>query len=363
MSDHCVALLGRTDHPTDAVEEYCRYLSEALRSHDFELELARVNWDEHGWSGALTELRRNASNWSGQWVLVQYTALAWSKRGFPVNFLRALRALSRLSARVAVVYHDAEPYAGRRWIDKMRSSVQVNTMRRALLASNLAILTVPPKHLRWLTAYEDRAVFIPVGANLPADSVELQSGRLSVSAPTVAVFGITGGAAGEREAKIIIETMKLTAKKLGKLKLRVFGRHAELREALLRSALRDFPVEIEVSGVIPAAEVAGNLHSSDVLLFVRGPISTRRGSAIAGIACGLPIVAYGGPETTSPVTEAGVVLVSPGTPEGFAAALIRLLLDKTFHDALAAKSREAYQKYFSWPAIAAAYAEALRQRP
>ena len=361
MTEHCVALLGRTDHPTDAVEEYCCYLSEALRPHDFELELARVPWDEHGWTRALSDLRRKASNWSGQWVLVQYTALAWSKRGFPVNLLRALRALRRAGARVAVVYHDAEPYAGRRWIEKMRSFVQVNSMRRALLASNLAILTVPPKHLRWLAAYRDRAIFIPVGANLPADTVE-QKSRPSARVPTIAVFGITGGAAGERETKIIIETIQLTSKKLGKLKLRVFGRHAELREALLRSALCDFPVDVEVSGVIPAPEVACNLHSSDALLFVRGPISSRRGSAIAGIACGLPIVGHGGAETAAPVTEAGVVLVTPGTPEGFAEALIRVLVDKTYHDALAAKSRDAYHKYFSWPAIAARYAEALRQR-
>jgi glycosyltransferase involved in cell wall biosynthesis len=361
MSAHCVALLGRADHPTDAVEEYCRYLSEALRSHSFELELVRVHWNEHGWSAGLSELRRKASNWGGQWVLVQYTALAWSKRGFPWNFPRALRVLRHAGARVAVVYHDAEPHAGKRSIDRLRSFVQTSTMRRALLASDLAILTVPAKQLRWLPACQDRAAFIPVGANLPIDSVELQkppSGRT----PTVAVFGITGGPAGERETRMIIETIQLTSKKLGKLKLHVFGRHAELRETLLRSALRDVPVEIEVSGVIPAREVASNLQSSDALLFMRGAISSRRGSAIAGIACSLPIVACGGPETAPPVTEAGIMLVAPEAPEEFAAALIRVLLDKTYHDALAAKSRDAYRKFFSWAAIAARYAEVLCER-
>src|ERR1700675_870458 len=49
MTQKCIALLGRGDAPTDAIEEYCRYLSGALREHDFELELERVAWAEDGW--------------------------------------------------------------------------------------------------------------------------------------------------------------------------------------------------------------------------------------------------------------------------------------------------------------------------
>ena len=33
-----ITLLGRRDEPTDAVEEYCRYLGEALRPHGYTLE-------------------------------------------------------------------------------------------------------------------------------------------------------------------------------------------------------------------------------------------------------------------------------------------------------------------------------------
>ena len=32
-----IALLGRKDRPTDAVEEYCHYLGQALMEHGFEL--------------------------------------------------------------------------------------------------------------------------------------------------------------------------------------------------------------------------------------------------------------------------------------------------------------------------------------
>jgi glycosyltransferase involved in cell wall biosynthesis len=361
MMEHCVALLGQADQPTDAVEEYCRYLSEALRQHNFELELERVRWPENGWSAALSELRRKVSAWRGQWVFLQYTALAWSKRGFPTGLLRVLGVLRHAEARLATVYHDVEPYQGTRWVDKLRTSAQLSTMRRALLASELAVLTVPAQQLSWLPANQQQAIFIPVGANLASQSGPSKSCEPG-GVPTIAVFGITGGEAGERETRIIIETIQLTSRNVGQLKLQVFGRHADLRESRLREAFRDFPVQLEVSGVISAAEVACKLSRSDVLLFVRGPISSRRGSAIAGIACGLPVVASGGCETAPPITDAGIVLVSPVNAEEFAAALTRVLVDRPHHDALAAKSRAAYQKYFSWPAIAARYAEALQRR-
>ena len=45
----CIALLGRKDEPTDAVEEYCRYLAAALQAHDIQLEIRRVPWEIDGW--------------------------------------------------------------------------------------------------------------------------------------------------------------------------------------------------------------------------------------------------------------------------------------------------------------------------
>src|SRR5579859_4213987 len=97
-----IALLGRKDEPTDAVEEYWHYLGGALRAHGFNAEIARVAWNEHGWASALDELRREANKWHGQWVCAQYTALQWSRRGFPLRFLQVLDILRRSGARIAV---------------------------------------------------------------------------------------------------------------------------------------------------------------------------------------------------------------------------------------------------------------------
>ena len=106
---HIIALLGRRDHPTDAVEEYCRFLGDALEAHYYDLKMERVDWAERGWTAALHSLRQRAREWRGAWVLVQYTALAWSARGFPLRFLRVLKTLQAADVRVGVVYHDVEP--------------------------------------------------------------------------------------------------------------------------------------------------------------------------------------------------------------------------------------------------------------
>src|SRR5580704_19527932 len=103
MTRQLIALLGRKDVPTDAVEEYCRYLGAALKPHDFQMQIRRVPWELHGWREALRGLRLQSQAWRDTWVLVQYTALAWSARGFPLRFPRVLRMLKSAGARVTVV--------------------------------------------------------------------------------------------------------------------------------------------------------------------------------------------------------------------------------------------------------------------
>ena len=60
LTNPCIALLGRQDEPTDAVEEYCHYLAAALQTHDIQLEIHRVAWKKDGWPHALQALRLRA---------------------------------------------------------------------------------------------------------------------------------------------------------------------------------------------------------------------------------------------------------------------------------------------------------------
>jgi len=360
MTRQLIALLGRKDEPTDAVEEYCRYLGAALQPHDFRMQIRRVPWELHGWRQSLRALHLQAGGWRDTWVLVQFTALAWSARGFPLKFPRVLRLLKSAGAHVAIVFHDVEPFSSRRLVDRLRHRVQSRTMRRALDLADLVIFTVPPEQLSWVRTIPSKAAFIPVGANLPFP--ETTTTRSGGDIPTVGVFSITGGEQGARETQQILAAVQHAAQKLGRIRLSVFGRHSELREEALRQGLQDFPVELSVEGVLEPRQVANRLEACDVLLFIRKGISTRRGSAIAGIAAGLPVIAYQNSETAPPITEAGVVLVNPGDPGKLNDALVQVLSDANFRAELSASSRAAYKAHFAWPAIAHRYAALLNSR-
>lgn len=361
-----IALLGRRDEPTDAVEEYCRHLSEALSAHDLQLEIRRVPWDEHGWAASLEALRLQAEAWRGTWVLVQYTALAWSSRGFPGRIFRVLRMLRKAGSRIAIVFHDVEPFGGLRLLDRLRRRLQLGAMKDMAAFSDRNIFTIVSNRISWLGDSDsvNESSFIPVGANLPLPlDPQLHDGLHSP--PTIGVFSITGGSAGDRETRDVIEAVRIASEKLGKLRLLVFGRHAEVREAALKKGLDDLPIELSVEGVVEERELVKRFADSDVLLFVRGTISTRRGSAIAGIACGLPVIALQGRETASPITDAGVILLSEGPDEAtlhsqLGGAIVRVLSENDLRAQLAQRSRAAQEKYFSWSAIAERYAGFLR---
>jgi hypothetical protein len=223
----------------------------------------------------------------------------------------------------------------------------------------MAIFTVPPERLSWVRSVRTREVFIPVGANLTLP-LQLSRATFRKSRLTVGVFSITGGTAGTRETCEIIAAVRFASQAIGKLRLSVFGRHAELREKELRDGLCDVPVDLSVEGVLDDKCVAEKLTDCDVLLFVRGPISTRRGSAIAGIACGLPVIAYSGTETAAPITEAGVAFYDPQKAGCLGKVLLRVLQDEPYRQELAERSRRAQEQHFSWAAIAARYAEFLK---
>jgi len=359
MAQRVIALLGRRDEPTDAVEEYCRYLGAALQPHGIQLEICRFPWDSCGWPVALQRLRFQSSDWADTWVLVQYTALAWSARGFPQRIRRVLKVLRSAGARVGVIFHDAEPFSGPRLVDYLRRAVQIRTMRWMARFADVCVFTVPTERLSWKPRPGPNAAFVPVGPNLPIPQ-ELQLRREHASVPCVGVFSITGGEAGTRETRLILGAIKHAGNLVGKVRLSVFGRHAEWREQDLTRGLQGLAVELSVEGVLDPSEVVARLCACDVLFFVRGGISSRRGSAIAGIACGLPVIAFSSSETAPPITEAGVVLVPPDAPEELNTALLQVLTDLPFRAELARRSRLAYETHFAWPAIASRFAAVLK---
>lgn len=357
-----IALLGRADAPTDALEDYCNWLKRALQQEGQPMEILRVPWAINGWLHALTWTWREAKNWRGQWILLQYTALGWSRRGFPIGAAILIWIARHRGAKCAIVFHDAMSYSGRRWIDKFRHRMQVWVMRKLYRLALYSIMPVPPENISWLPRPASKAEFIPIAANLSGTLTkitEANSTREISATKTVAIFGVTGPPQLQPEADLIAQIVNQTAAKVGTLKLLVLGRNAQESEAPLRAAFAGTKVELEVHGVLPADEIERRLSEAEALLFVRGGISSRRGSALAGISCGLPVVAFQGAETGPPITEAGVLLSPEGDATALANNLAHVLSNDAFRADLRKRSLEARDKYFSWDVIARKFLRVL----
>ncbi len=307
-----IALLGRRDTPVDGVEDYCAFLGEALARRGVKLTQVRVNWVDQGWLVALRRLRREAAEWRGRWVLLQYTALGWSRRGFPGWALIVLRTLRRSGARTAVVFH--EPYRQRehpvRLIDRIRGACQDWVIRKLYEGCQTPIFVDPVATITWLPKGDTKSIFVPIGANIPEPAVRSETLTEKRGATkTVAIFCLTEPPKQQTEIGDIAFAVRCAAKHIPQMRVVFLGRGtAEAREEIDR-AFSGTAVEVRNLGLVSAAEISETLAGADAMLCVRGMITPRRGSVMAGIACGVPIVGYGGAAEATPLAEAGIEFV------------------------------------------------------
>jgi glycosyltransferase involved in cell wall biosynthesis len=352
-----VVLLGRRDSPIDAVEDYSHRLGEALSKKGVALKTVRVPWAEKGWLPSLRWLRQQSGAWNGRWVLVQYTGLAWSRRGLTLGFRFVLSTLKASGAKIAIIFHDPLPFPGRRLRDRARRWLQEWVMRSAARSAHRCISTVSVDRVPWMSdpRVRENLAAIPIGSNIPERWREAP--RNDSRTPTVVVFTVTERK--ESEAAQIARVMRKAAEQLGAVRLIVVGRGAPEAESFLRKSLEGTQVRLELRGIINPEEVSALLLEAHVQLFVRSGIAARRGSVIAGIACGLPIVGWADAETAFPVTEAGIRAVPLGDGEGLVRELVAVLTDSALRAQLQARSRLAAEQHFSWDEIARRFVEAL----
>jgi hypothetical protein len=346
-----IAVLGRKDFPTDGVDDYCAYLGHALSRCGAQLNSIHVDWDALGWMRALRELSREAPSWRGNMVLLQFTSLSWSSRGFPFGAVFALRTLLRCGARVAVVFHEPVRQTGTpTLINRIRGTCQDWVIRKLYEGAERAIFADALSSIPWLPRDHSKAVFIPIGANIPEPQPVTESGHpAGETIKTIAVFCLTDP---QKELADISHAVRFAASASAKIRVVFLGRGTPEAQAEINLAFAGIPAEVLNLGLLPATDVSYHLVRSTLMLCVRGSLFSRRGSAIAGIACGLPIVGYVGPTTTFPITEAGLELVPEGDRDALAKALCRVLSDDRLRQDLHLRSLRAHENYFSWDKIA-----------
>jgi hypothetical protein len=357
-----IALLGRRDLPTDGVEDYCKFLGHALARRGVEFKKIRLNWMDEGWTSALWKLRRESTEWSGAWVLLQYTALGWSRRGFPFGALLAVAILNQSGKRCAVVFHEPFALDGSRWIDKFRGACQNWIVRELHRRSEKSIMTAPLETIGWLPRDDRKAAFVPIGANIPEglpwnDPGSARNGRRM----TVAVYCVDPPPYRKQELDDIAHAVLSAAKNGIALRIVFLGKGTIEARGEIERKFRETGVEVSILGILDPEQISHSLMESDALLSVRGTVYPRRGSAIAGVACGIPVVGYTDGGNIYPLSEAGLQVAPRGDQTALADALMAVLQNCELREELRARSRHAFETFFSWEVIARKLHQALAE--
>lgn len=324
-------------------------MGQALESRGRRLELIHTPWAKLGWPRAFWWVWNRKPKWAGARVLLQYTAFSWSRSGLPLPFALMALLLRLRGAKLAVVYHDSLPHGGPSIVGRLRTTAQVFVMRMAYRLSDLAVLTVPLDAAFWLPDRR-RAVTIPVGSNVaPLDSVP-RLARGPSEEPVVAVFGVTGGAYAAIEVAQIAQAVSLARESIPRIRMIFFGSGTTEAEPEIRRLLGGVPTQVR--GVLEPEAAQKILETARALLFVRGAVASCRGTAVAAIAAGTPVVGFAGPATGSPITEAGVWLVPGGRVDLLGLALAEVIANATLWNELHQRNLRALKHHFSWAAIA-----------
>jgi glycosyltransferase involved in cell wall biosynthesis len=175
------------------------------------------------------------------------------------------------------------------------------------------------------------------------------------------VFAVTDGGDISEEVADITSAARRAATRVDCVRLLTLGRGSLESDSRFREALEGSGVEFHALGILPADRVSQVLATSDVSLYVRSPITTQRGSAIASIVNGVPLVAYANSTLAAPLAEAGLIGVPYRDTEKLAEATVQVLTDPDLWRNLHERGHRAYEKYFSWEAVANRFVEVLHR--
>jgi hypothetical protein len=356
-----IALLGRRDFPTDGVADYCEFLGQALERHGVDLQIMRVPM-EIGWLRALLQIRRMSAGWRGNWILLQYTALGWSRRGFPLGAVATLLLLRLYGMTCGVIFHEPVRQSSPRetWINLARGAVQDSVIHALHRLSQRSIFTVPLDTISWLSQRDAKSMFIPLGANIPVHVAPAARSRTrNDEGMTVAVFCVSDRPFREKEIAEISHAMRCASAAKSNLSIIFLGRGTREAQDDIARAFDGVPVRVKNLGICGLDQVSRVLAESDAILCVRGKLNLRRGSALVGIAAAVPILGYSGAAEGTPLVDAGIEFVPEGDKEALGAALIRILADRALWQSLHERNLRVQDQYFSWDSIAASFVSSL----
>lgn len=317
-----------------------------------------VHREAGSWSSAdLARLRPSiAAAGPGGTVLVQWVPHAFGHRSLNVAFCRWIWRLGRSGLPVEVMIH--EPFLSFRegsWRQDGAAVVHRAMIVLLLRAARRVWISIPAWEGRvrpWLLGRDVPMTWLPVPSNV---GVSVDVGRTQAIRARYLGDGrhLLGhfGTYGRATAAPLEASLRRLLRKEPTLGVLLVGRDSERGRDALLGDLPDAQARVHASGALESDELSCHLQACDLLLqpYIDGA-SSRRGTLMAGLAHGLPLVTTLGRLSEGFwETENGrsIVAVPVGDEARLAEAVSSLLADDQQRRRLGPEARAFYDRRFA----------------
>lgn len=369
MSDRHLVLICPKIPPTrDGVGDYTYRLgSELAKSHQVTIVTTEGQAPSNGCCRIVTIPSWTTRGMADLWpileklrpafVNVQWVPFLWGRWG--VNFALPLTALRLRRAGYRVITTVHEPYVPfDMWRRLPMGAMQRLELWTLILGSAKVAVTISAWTRMFQTQFfwRQRDIFwLPVGSNIPPFPLTVDQRaevrrHLRVGAEDLLVLAFNPTGAGKM--------MGLSMKAWEAIQ----RRHPTAKLLLMGCDPHQIPPEhlpvndrVICTGYVEPVQASRFLFCADLCLapYIDG-VSARRGSMMAAMAHGVPIVSTRGRLTDSPIfAESPLILTDVGDEVGFVAEAERLASDGAARRAIGGALRTFYEAHFSWPVISA----------
>jgi glycosyltransferase involved in cell wall biosynthesis len=321
----------------DAIDAYSRRLVTALKG------LGRpTTYQDAGLSAVLASV----SN-SPRWMLLQYNPFSYGTWGFAPALVRDAIMVKRRwpRSRLVISVHEAWVPIGD-WRSALMGGYQRAQLRSLLRLAN-GVVVAREKLQQELRC---SCTHIPVGSNVVPVPVTVDDARHRLDLAGRLVITLFGRRHPSRALSHAEAAIAALASEHGPDRLCILNLGSDCPILAAPAG-----IEVRSPGLLTDEDLSLHLRASDVLLlpFTDG-LSTRRGTLMAGLAHGVPVVGLSGSNTDRVLIEnSGAMMMMPnGALDDFACAVVRLTRDPSRMRDIGVAGRELYERTFDWPVIA-----------
>jgi glycosyltransferase involved in cell wall biosynthesis len=342
LADH-TKLLAQKLAPTHRV----KVLTAPGADSDFSYQI--VPFEKWHQRGALLEAIDATSDCP---ILWQYVPQMYGRAGVNFAVPNAIRGLAKKRRQVTLAHEVAAPLspwphrACYAWAHRLQWQV-IARHADAIGLSTEAWLE------RWISKYRgvsEKSVLIPSPSNIAIETVEANhraEWRRRCRWPEeTRVMIYFGSISPSKQFPWILDAWR-AARARGPTALIVIGDRVEVETS---SEERRF---LSAHSFLPSSDVSRAFQAADVLAlpFIDGA-SERRGSFMAGLSHGLPVVTTIGPSTGPTLRKSDAFAAVPcDRPDLFTAKVIELLGDHEHCASLGERGRALYERSYHWPTV------------